>query len=149
MKLKRQKFSIIFKFFCRLDVGRLNKKHFESAWKLPSMWVIISIYALSFILTFVNHKTEARFDAYQYESQTEEKLWDPTVHPDLDSIITIWYRTVWTRDMSVLIAWLLISLTQYTDFLYLHLVNMIKYTEIRNEEEGSVSQRAKNIFSLT
>ena len=73
---------MIFRLFTiRIDIGHINKKHWETAWKVPSMWSILCVYLASFLLTFINHKTETRFDSYLHmtDNDTDAKIWNTRV----------------------------------------------------------------------
>ncbi|KAK6630374.1 hypothetical protein RUM44_005041 [Polyplax serrata] len=118
--------------FDRVDIGHINRKHWKTAWKVPSMWSILAIYIISFALTFTNHKTQARFDAYQYiqGNDTEDKIWNAQVPNEIQVGLLTWFHTIWARDALLLVAWLIISLTKFSDFLCGHLNNMVKYSEV-------------------
>ncbi|KAL0268867.1 UNVERIFIED_CONTAM: hypothetical protein PYX00_010668 [Menopon gallinae] len=122
----------------RLDVCDFSKKHWRSlCGTCVGPWIVLIIYVLSFVLTFLTHVTETRFDSHQFMNITGENSWNSEGYSA--ETFTCWYRIVWARDILVLAAWLLISITEFSDNLYGYLKSLATKVESLSNGEARIS----------
>ena len=53
---------------------------------------------------------------------------------EIQVTVLTWFHIVWARDILLIVAWLIISMTKFSDFLCGHLNNMKKYAQINNSD---------------